>query len=79
MTVTGVYLRDDPNFLQGIEYLGSSRFIENGGWYGESRTLITELDGDHVKVVSSVPMDKNYFGEGICSLPSEGQFIRMTW
>jgi glutamine cyclotransferase len=24
-------------------------------------------------------MNKNYFGEGICSLPGKNSFIRMTW
>jgi len=28
---------------------------------------------------SDVFMDKNYFGEGICSLPGKNTFIRMTW
>jgi hypothetical protein len=31
LTVLAVYTRDDPNFLQGIEFLGDDCFIENGG------------------------------------------------
>lgn len=70
--------------MQGIEYLGNDLFIENSGWYGESETSYTHLENGVLKTQSTMPMDKSYFGEGICSLPpnQKGEitrFLRMTW
>lgn len=73
-----IYLREDPSFLQGIEYLGDGKFIENAGLYGLSKTSLTRIDGSTIKVENEVSMENNLFGEGICTL-ANGNFIRLTW
>lgn len=47
--------------------------------FKESETSYSKLVGNTLTTESTSKMPDDIFGEGICTLPGESSFVRMTW
>ena len=73
-SVVARYPHDTGAFTQGLVFR-SGRFLESTGLYGEStlREVIVETG----EVLRSVPLELQYFGEGLADLGD--RLIQLTW
>jgi glutaminyl-peptide cyclotransferase len=72
-TVVQTYPHDSKAYTQGLVWNGTG-FFESTGQYGQSTLRETTLQG---KVLRNVPVDKQYFAEGLSWLG--GKLYQLTW
>lgn len=72
--VIRAYPHDPSAFTQGLEFRGGV-FYEGTGLHGRSSLRKVEIETG--KVLQSVALDSQYFGEGITLLG--GQIMQLTW
>ena len=72
--VVHVYPHDRLAFTQGLEYRGGYLY-EGTGLEGSS--MLRKLDLETGKVLQAVPLEEQYFGEGITVL--NGRIVELTW
>jgi glutaminyl-peptide cyclotransferase len=63
-SIVKVYPHDTSSYTEGLEWV-NNKLYESGGNYGPSKLVEKELDG---KILKSIPLTKEYFGEGITIL-----------
>jgi glutamine cyclotransferase len=63
------------DFTQGLVWSADGRLFQSAGKYGESR--IQELDPETGDVLREVPLDDQYFAEGLAMVGN--QLIQLTW
>jgi glutamine cyclotransferase len=69
-----IYPHDPLAFTQGLEYRGGFLY-EGTGLEGSS--MLRKLDLETGKVLQAVPLEEQYFGEGITVL--NGRILEITW
>ncbi len=72
-SIVKVYPHDTSSYTEGLE-LRNNILYESGGNYGSSKLVQKTLDG---KIEKSIPLTKNYFGEGITIL--NNKIYQLTW
>jgi glutaminyl-peptide cyclotransferase len=72
--VVHVYPHDPLAFTQGLEYRGGFLY-EGTGLEGSS--MLRKLELTTGKVLQAVPLEEQYFGEGITVL--QGRIVELTW
>lgn len=72
-SVVKVYPHDTSSYTEGLEWKNNSLY-ESGGNKGSSKLFQATLDG---KTLISVPLAKEYFGEGITIL--NNKIYQLTW
>ena len=72
-SIIKVYPHDTSSYTEGLEWKNNSLY-ESGGNYGSSKLFQNNLDG---KVLNSVKLTKEYFGEGITIL--NNKIYQLTW
>jgi len=72
--VVHTYPHDPLAFTQGLEYRGGALY-EGTGLEGSS--MLRKLDLETGKLVKSVPLEEQYFGEGITVL--NNRILQLTW
>jgi glutamine cyclotransferase len=72
--VVNTYPHDPAAFTQGLLWRGG-RIYESTGQYGESTLRRVDLSTGAVE--KSVPLEKNFFGEGLADTGS--RFVQLTW
>ena len=73
-TVVQTYPHDPAAFTQGLVY-ADGEFYESTGLFGESSLRRVEIATG--KVLQSVPVDKQYFAEGLALVG--GSLLQLTW
>jgi glutamine cyclotransferase len=73
-TILRTFPHDTAAFTQGL-LMHDGRLYESTGEYGQSQVRV--LDTATGAVVSSVPIDKRYFGEGLAL--SGDRLVQLTW
>lgn len=63
------------DFTQGLVWSADGRLFQSAGKYGESR--IQELDPETGEVLREVPLDEQYFAEGLAMV--DNRLIQLTW
>ena len=72
--VTAVYPHDTKDYIQGLFFL-DNLLIESTGQKGKSE--IKKVDPINGKVITKVPLDDQYFGEG--STQYKDEIFHLTW
>ncbi|MEO8710895.1 MAG: glutaminyl-peptide cyclotransferase [Parafilimonas sp.] len=72
-SIVKVYPHDTSSYTEGLEWVNNNLY-ESGGNYGSSKLVQKDLDG---KIIKSVPLTKEYFGEGISIL--NNKIYQLTW
>ena len=72
-SVVKVYPHDTTSYTEGLELVNNTLY-ESGGNYGASKLVQKTLDG---KIEKSIPLTKQYFGEGITIL--NNKLYQLTW
>lgn len=73
-TVTNIYPHDTTSFTEGLEWHDSTLY-ESTGNYGPSK--LARVDLKTGKAIQTVPLSKEYFGEGITVL--NGKLYQLTY
>jgi glutamine cyclotransferase len=63
------------DFTQGLVWSADGRLFQSAGQYGESR--IQELDPETGEALREVPLDEQYFAEGLALV--DDRLIQLTW
>jgi glutamine cyclotransferase len=63
------------DFTQGLVWSSDGRLFQSAGKYGESR--LQELDPETGEVLREVPLDDQYFAEGLAMV--DDRLIQLTW
>jgi glutamine cyclotransferase len=69
------YPHDPRAFTQGLVYLKDNQLLEGTGQYGQSQLRLVEIETG--KVLQNVPLDAQYFGEGIALF--QNKIYQLTW
>lgn len=72
-SIVKVYPHDTSSYTEGLEWRNNSLY-ESGGNYEKSKLFNYTLDG---KTIRSIPVSKEYFGEGITVL--NNKIYQLTW
>ena len=72
-SIVKVYPHDTTSYTEGLEWRNNSLY-ESGGNKGSSKLFQATLDG---KTLKSIPLAKEYFGEGITML--HNKIYQLTW
>lgn len=67
---------DPTSFTQGLEVADDGTLYVGTGQVGQSRLYRSTEDG---RELTSVPLDPEYFGEGITRVPETGTLWQLTW
>jgi glutamine cyclotransferase len=74
-TVVQTYTHDRTAYTQGLVYMGNDTFFEGTGLNG--RSTLREVDLNTGEVRTFLPLDQEYFGEGIAVIG--GRIFQLTW
>jgi len=72
-SIVKVYPHDTTSYTEGLEWRNNTLY-ESGGNKGSSKLFQATLDG---KTLKSIPLTKEYFGEGITML--NNKIYQLTW
>lgn len=72
-SIVKVYPHDTSSYTEGLEF-SNNILYESGGNYGASKLVQKDIDG---KIEKSIPITKEYFGEGITIL--NNKIYQLTW
>lgn len=74
-TLDAEFPHDQQAFTQGLEVFEGRYFLESTGQYGQSELRKVEIKSG--RVITKVPLDKKYFGEGLTRVGNE--ILQLTW
>lgn len=72
--VVNVLPHDETSYTQGLEFVGNTLY-ESAGEYGKSRLRKTDFTTG--KTLAELPLDKQFFGEGLTIL--NNRIYQLTW